>query len=80
AAPVSCPDRMEPVDALVCALRLAGHRGRAGGGDPGWPGLVGLRDVHRFDPATLWRGQARRDRLRVPIGTTMQGAPLELDI
>lgn len=36
--------------------------------------------MHRFDPATLWRGQARRDRLRVPIGTTMQGAPLELDI
>lgn len=79
-APVSCPDRMEPVDALVCALRLAGHRGSVGRDDPGWPGLVGLRDAPRFDPATLWRGQARRDRLRVPIGTTMQGAPLQLDI
>lgn len=29
-APVSCPDRMEPVDALVCALRLAGLRGAWG--------------------------------------------------
>jgi S-DNA-T family DNA segregation ATPase FtsK/SpoIIIE len=28
-APISCPDRMAPVDALVCARRLAGHRGSA---------------------------------------------------
>lgn len=79
-APISCPDRMEPVDALVCALRLAGHRGIVGGGDPGWPGLVGLHDPQRFDPATLWRRRGRGDRLRVPIGTTVQGVPLELDI
>lgn len=79
-APVTCPDRMDPVDALVCARRLAGHRPGAGGADPGWSGLVGLHDVQRFDPAMLWRRQGRRDRLRVPIGTTMQGAPLELDI
>lgn len=26
-APISCPDRMAPVEALVCARRLAGHRG-----------------------------------------------------
>ncbi|WP_297774716.1 type VII secretion protein EccCb [Mycobacterium sp.] len=83
AAPVSCPDRMDPVDALVCARRLAGHRLSAAGarrGDPGWAGLIGLNDVERFDPANLWRREGRRDRLRVPIGTTMAGAPLELDI
>lgn len=79
-APISCPDRMAPVEALVCARRLAGQRGSAAGGDPGWPGLVGLHDLQRFDPASLWRGQGRRDRLRVPIGTTMEGAPLDLDI
>lgn len=79
-APISCPDWMAPVDALVCARRLAGHRGSAAGADPGWPELIGLHDPQRFDPATLWRGQGRRDRLRVPLGTTMQGAPLELDI
>lgn len=82
-APVSCPDRMDPVDALVCARRLAGHRRSAAGaegGGPGWAGMVGLDDAERFDPATLWRRQGRRDRLRVPVGTTMAGTPLELDI
>ncbi len=80
---VSSPDRMDALDALVCARRLAGHRPRvtgAGAGDPGWPGLAGIDDVERFDPATLWRRRGRRDRLRVPIGTTTRGTPLELDI
>jgi ESX secretion system protein EccC len=31
-------------------------------------------------PITLWRGQDHRQRLRVPIGTATDGAPLELDI
>ncbi len=34
----------------------------------------------RFDPITLWRSQEHRDRLCVPIGTTVDGVPLELDI
>lgn len=80
-APVSCPDRMDLVAALVCARRLAGYGPRgARGADSGWAGLAGLGDVHGFDPAALWRRLARRDRLRVPIGTTMAGAALELDI
>lgn len=79
-ASLTNPDRLDPAEALVCARRLARYRALAGGGDPGWPGLVGLGDVDRFDPATLWRGQRRRDRLRVPLGTTARGAALELDI
>ena len=30
--------------------------------------LLGLGDVHRFDPAAAWRPRPARDRLRVPIG------------
>ncbi|HUH71238.1 MAG TPA: type VII secretion protein EccCa [Mycobacterium sp.] len=81
-----CPDRMDPVDTLVCARRLAMYRVGAAGeasardGGPGWPSLVGLGDVARYDPITLWRSQDHHDRLCVPIGTTVDGAALELDI
>ncbi len=77
------PDHMDPLDALICARRLAGHRvgaARTRGDNPEWPVLIGLRDVSRFDPNALWHGQEHRDRLRVPIGSTAEGAPLELDI
>jgi ESX secretion system protein EccC len=80
---VPCPDRMDPLGALICARRLAGYRVGATSrrrGDPDWPDLAGLGDVDQFDPITLWRGRESRDRLRVPIGTTVDGAPLELDI
>src|SRR6516162_2541132 len=76
------PDRMNPADALVCARRLAMYRVGATSprvGGPGWPSLVGLGDVADFDPITLWRGQDHH-RLRVPIGTMVDGVPLELDI
>ncbi|OBH60544.1 type VII secretion protein EccCb [Mycobacterium mantenii] len=77
------PDGMAPIDALICARRLAGYHARtdrAGRSEPGWPELAGLCDPDRFDPVTRWRRQRRRDRLRVPIGTTAAGAPAELDI
>lgn len=86
AAALVHPDRMDDVDTLVCAHRLAGCRvGEAGAAfarDRGsaWPALVGIGDVACFDPITLWCNQKHRDRLRVPIGTTLDGAPLELDI
>lgn len=82
-APGWCPDHMSAIDALVCARRLAGHRARAagaGGADPDWPKLAGLFAPERFDPAALWRRQRHRDRLRAPIGTTVEGVALELDI
>ncbi|ORW98011.1 secretion protein EccC [Mycobacterium sp. IEC1808] len=62
--PLPCHDRLELVDALTCARRLA--RYRAG------PAST--------DPITLWSNQDRRDRLCVRIGTTIGGAPLHLDI
>lgn len=78
-APVTSPDGMTPLDALICARRLAGRAADRGGVE-GWPGLLGLCDLDRFDPVPAWRRQRHRDGLRVPIGTTAQGIPLELDI
>ena len=78
------PDQMDAIDALICARRLAAYRvgGAAShqGDGPGWPRLMGLGDPPRFDPETMWRSQDHHDRLRVPIGTTVDGTPLELDI
>jgi DNA segregation ATPase FtsK/SpoIIIE, S-DNA-T family len=71
------PDGLDPLAALICARRLAAYRAApAGDLASDWPRLVGLGDARRFDPVTLWRGA----RLRVPIGTTSAGSPLELDI
>lgn len=42
--------------------------------------LLGLGDVRSFDPSRGWRPRPPRDRLRVPIGITPEGAPVYLDI
>ncbi|WP_408897805.1 type VII secretion protein EccCa [Nocardioides sp. R1-1] len=42
--------------------------------------LLGLGDVHAFDPATAWRPRPARDRLRVPLGVADGGAAVHLDI
>lgn len=82
ALPLPRADRMDPVDTLICARRLAMYRAGAAcdrDGGPGWPGLLGLGDVTQFDPIAFWRGRTHH-RLRVPIGTSADHAPLELDI
>ncbi len=42
--------------------------------------LLGLGDVHTFDPDTAWRPRPARDRLRVPIGLGETGGMVHLDI
>lgn len=42
--------------------------------------LLGLPDVRDIDFSTAWRGRLERDRLRVPIGQTTDGAPIVLDL
>ena len=76
------PDQMDPVDALTCARLLAAYRvdEPARHCRTGWQDLLGVGEIGRFDPITLWRGQNHRDRLCAPIGTTADGVPLELDI
>lgn len=78
---ISRPDRLDPIAALTCGRRLARcDMGARRLGDPDWPHLIGRGGVDHLDPVTLWRSREHRDRLRVPIGTTPDGAPLELDI
>jgi DNA segregation ATPase FtsK/SpoIIIE, S-DNA-T family len=74
------PDQIDPVDAMVCARRLAAYRAGEAGAAAGWSALIGIDDVRSFDPITLWCNKNHRNRLRAPIGTTVDGAPLELDI
>ena len=82
------PDHMGLTDTLVCARRLAGYHldepsmddAWPSGGGSRWQDLLGIGDVSEFDPITLWRSRNNRDRLRVPIGATVAGAPLELDV
>jgi len=42
--------------------------------------LLGIPDLHRHDPVTLWRNRTPADRLRVPIAVGVDGTPVELDI
>jgi DNA segregation ATPase FtsK/SpoIIIE, S-DNA-T family len=79
------PDRMSDIAALACARRLAAYR--AGGPDAaapssglGWPDLIGIGDLASTTPTEWWDSRSHRDRLRVPIGSTLAGGPLELDI
>jgi S-DNA-T family DNA segregation ATPase FtsK/SpoIIIE len=81
------PDRMSAIAALECARRLAPYRsGRpdaqtlASGDDVGWQDLLDIGDLASTKPTEWWARTSHRDRLRVPIGTTVAGEPLELDI
>ncbi|SPM38565.1 secretion protein EccC [Mycobacterium numidiamassiliense] len=82
--PLGCPDHLDTLDALICARRLAAHRVNAASpyphSDAGWASLIGVEDIARFDPIKLWDSLDHDSRLRVPIGTSDVGAPVELDI
>ncbi|NLD85674.1 MAG: type VII secretion protein EccCa [Actinomycetales bacterium] len=47
---------------------------------PGLPDLLGIGVASRVDPAVAWRRRGERDRLRVPVGVSPDGAPVELDL
>lgn len=76
------PDAMSCTAALECAQRLAGYR--ASDVDKSkrtaWQDLIGIVDIDSFTPEQYWSDRSRHDRLRVPIGTAVGGAPVELDI
>ena len=48
--------------------------------DPGLMALLKISDAAQIDPAQSWRTRTSRERLRVPIGVTPDGVPVELDI
>ncbi|MEU3269278.1 type VII secretion protein EccCa [Saccharomonospora sp. NPDC006951] len=44
------------------------------------PQLLGVSDLDNWDPAAHSRNGLTRDRFRIPLGITENGAPIELDI
>ncbi|MEZ0363597.1 type VII secretion protein EccCa [Mycobacterium sp. pUA109] len=48
--------------------------------DPGLMSLLKIADAAEIVPEQVWRRRTPRERLRVPIGYTPNGLPLELDI
>ncbi|MCT9084298.1 type VII secretion protein EccCa [Streptomyces fulvoviolaceus] len=81
------PDRLGPAVARAVAMRLSPYR-LAFGGDTAEPmstdieltSLLGITDLHRLDPLELWARRGPSQRLRVPIGISAEGVPVELDI
>ncbi len=43
-------------------------------------GLLGIDDVGAIEPHECWRPRSTRDHLRVPVGLTVEGQPLLVDL
>jgi S-DNA-T family DNA segregation ATPase FtsK/SpoIIIE len=86
-ARIGVPDRLGLTQAAALARQLAPLR-LSYGADTDEPlrrefslaALLGVTDVAELDPDTAWRPRPARDRLRVPIGVSTDGTPVELDI
>ncbi|MFZ2510546.1 MAG: type VII secretion protein EccCa, partial [Gordonia sp. (in: high G+C Gram-positive bacteria)] len=65
---------------LASAMPLPGLEVSQVASDPGLPALLGIGDAARLDPAVRWGHRRARDRLRVPIGYTAEGTPVDLDL
>jgi S-DNA-T family DNA segregation ATPase FtsK/SpoIIIE len=82
------PDTLTTSQALLCARRLARFRPGGTAGDDAhgaaasmdWAQLIGIGDAARADPAVTWRPRSAHQHLRVPIGVSEHGAPVELDV
>ncbi|MBS2545726.1 type VII secretion protein EccCa [Catenulispora sp. NL8] len=81
------PDTVSPARAEATAKVLAPYRTSAAsvsGGpaevDIELTGLLGIPDAAAHDPLAYWQRRSPRARLRVPIGVTEAGVPVELDI
>ncbi|MFE1593208.1 type VII secretion protein EccCa [Nocardia sp. NPDC058705] len=48
--------------------------------DPGLMSLLRIPDAAQIEPSRVWRPRSARERLRVPIGVTPDGTPVEIDI
>lgn len=83
-------DRMSPPEAERLAMAMSRYRladtvTNADGSTttrraPGLPDLLGIGVATQVDPAVAWRRRGERDRLRVPVGVSPDGAPVELDL
>ncbi|OFJ50793.1 type VII secretion protein EccCa [Mycolicibacterium grossiae] len=76
-------DALSRPAALACARRLAAldpYGAARLATAPRWADLVGVGDPARLDPVLAWRPRLGRSRLRVPIGVTDDGRPVDLDL
>ncbi len=80
------PDAFTSTQASVCARRLAPYEqvsidpAKHTSATVDWLELMGLGDPESIDPARQWAARHGRQRLRVPIGLSEHGDPVELDI
>ncbi|GGK57431.1 type VII secretion protein EccCa [Nocardia camponoti] len=84
------PDRISAAEAETFARALGRYRlataaqivslGEGTTADPGLMALLRIPDAAQIDPARVWRPRTARERLRVPIGITPDGTPVEIDI
>jgi S-DNA-T family DNA segregation ATPase FtsK/SpoIIIE len=77
-------DEAESVARRLAPLRLA-TAPDPGGGTPaaaetGLPELLGIPDPENFSVSRGWPARPHRDRLRVPIGVSDEGMPVDLDL
>ncbi|KAK1182919.1 type VII secretion protein EccCa [Streptomyces sp. NBS 14/10] len=85
--PLGRPDRMAMATATSLAKRLAPYRmgiaqdsSEPLAADVELTSLLGIPDLHRHEPPSLWERRTGSERLRVPIAVGTDGAPVELDI
>ncbi|WP_272943137.1 FtsK/SpoIIIE domain-containing protein, partial [Streptomyces sp. W007] len=85
--PLGRPDRLGPLGAESLARLLTPHRMSLGSDiaqpldtDVELTTLLGIPDLHRHDPGTLFARHSGSGRLRVPIAVGVDGRPVELDI
>lgn len=45
-----------------------------------WGQMIGVGEVTRLNPEHAWQPRSPRDRLRIPIGPGLDGAPVEIDL
>ncbi|GLP77265.1 type VII secretion protein EccC [Mycobacterium antarcticum] len=74
------PDSLTTAQAVACARRLAACRPGTAGTGTAWAGLVGVGDPAHPDVGEAWRPRSGPRRLRVAIGTSDAGEPVELDL
>ncbi|WP_017558258.1 type VII secretion protein EccC [Nocardiopsis baichengensis] len=87
-APLGRPDRLGEPRARALARLLAPYRMSVSADvveplttDFDLTTLLGIANLHTWDPHRQWeRGERPEHRLRVPVGMTESGAPLELDL
>ncbi|MER5465133.1 type VII secretion protein EccCa [Streptomyces sp. NPDC002668] len=85
--PLGRPDRLGPLAAESLARLLTSRRISLGtdiaqplDSDVELTTLLGIPDLHRHDPATLFARHTGAARLRVPVAVGVDGRPVELDI